>query len=89
VTAFHRDHHITSIWWPAYSPDLNPIENLWRVLKKRMSKLYPQYNNYSKSQEEWVSFCEALKECWRSIPGKVIKQLIMSMPQRLAAVRKT
>jgi hypothetical protein len=29
-----------------------------------------------------------LKECWRSIPGKLIKQLIMSMPQRLGACRR-
>jgi transposase len=88
VAAFFRDHHITSIVWPAYSPDLNPIEHLWWVLKRRMFRLYPQYNNYSKAQEEWDGFCEALKECWRGIPGKLIKQLIMSMPRRLAAVRK-
>jgi hypothetical protein len=52
-----------------------------------MFKLYPQYNNYSKAQEEWDGFCKALKECWHSIPEKLIKQLIMSMPQCLAAVR--
>jgi hypothetical protein len=88
VAAFHQEHHITTIRWPAYSPDLNPIEHLWWVLKKRMYKLYPQYNNYSKSQEEWDGFCGTLKECWRGIPGKLIKRLIMSMPRRLAAVRR-
>jgi transposase len=88
VAAFHREHHINCIEWPAYSPDLNPIEHLWWVLKRRMYKLYPQYNNFSQAQEEWDGFCEALKECWRGIPTKLIKRLIMSMPRRLAAVRK-
>jgi hypothetical protein len=53
-----------------------------------MFKFYPQYNNYSVAEEEWSGFCEALKECWRSIPKKLIKRLIMSMPQRLGACRR-
>jgi hypothetical protein len=50
-----------------------------------MYKQYPQYNNYRTAEEEWEGFCEALKECWRSIPGKLIRTLILSMPRRLAA----
>ncbi|KAF2844102.1 hypothetical protein T440DRAFT_354814, partial [Plenodomus tracheiphilus IPT5] len=73
--------------WPAYSPDLNLIEHLWWALKKRMFKFYPQYNNYMRAQEEWDSFCEALKECWRRIPRRLIKQLIRSMPRRMQACR--
>jgi hypothetical protein len=71
-----------------YSPDLNSIEHLWWHLKKRMHKFYPQYNNYSVAEEEWEGFCEALKECWQRIPSSLIKHLIMSMPQRMAACRK-
>jgi transposase len=69
---FLNQHHINPINWPAYSPDLNPIEHLWWHLKKSMYKRYPQYNNYSRAKEEWDGFCEALKECWRSIPSKLI-----------------
>jgi hypothetical protein len=64
--AFQAQHNITPINWPAYSPDLNPMKHLWSHLKTRMSKFYPQYNNYNEAEEEWSGFCEAWKECWRS-----------------------
>ena len=28
--------------WPRYSPDLNPIENILSLLKKRVPNLHPQ-----------------------------------------------
>lgn len=86
--AFLRDHGIQPIRWPAYSPDLNPIEHLWWHLKKRMYKFYPQYSNYSVAQEQWDGFCKALKDCWRRIPGRLIRRLILSMPRRLDACRR-
>jgi hypothetical protein len=88
VAAFLQRYYINTIDWPPYSPDLNPIEHLWWRLKRLMFKHFPQYNNYSRAEEEWDGFCEALKECWRRIPGKLIRRLILSMPQRLAACRK-
>jgi transposase len=87
VAAFLQEHYINTIAWPPYSPDLNPIEHLWWALKRWMYKHYLQYNNLSQAKEEWNGFCKALKECWRSIPSKLIKRLIMSMPQRLDVCR--
>jgi transposase len=30
------EHGITSLDWPPYSPDVNPIEHMWWVLEKHV-----------------------------------------------------
>jgi len=49
-------HHIKPIYLPPYSPDLNPIERLWRVVKDRH---FTQW--YTKDRETLIQrICEAL-----------------------------
>lgn len=51
VRNFLTTHQITLLSWPAYSPDLNPIEHLWWSFKRNMNRFYPKYYNYSNTQE--------------------------------------
>ncbi len=34
--SWFSDHGVTLLDWPANSPDLNPIENLWGIVKRKM-----------------------------------------------------
>ena len=35
---FYEKNKIERIEWPAKSPDLNPIENIWAIVKRKLEK---------------------------------------------------
>ena len=39
VKFFFSDNNICVLEWPGNSPDINPIENLWAICKRRLAKL--------------------------------------------------
>ncbi len=67
--------------WPASSPDMNIIENLWEYLERRVCTQSPLPRN---SEEMWV----ALQEEWESIEEGYVKRLYQSMPESVAALIK-
>ena len=67
------------LFWPAQSPDLNPIEHLWEHLKRELCK-YP--TKATSATENW----ERTSEVWYQIPKEVCQNLIRSMPDRIQAV---
>ncbi len=77
--SWFNDHGVTVLDWPANSPDLNPIENLWGIVKRKMRDTRPNNADDLKA---------AIKETWASIPPQQCHKLITSMPRRIEAVIK-
>jgi transposase len=75
-----KNHNIILLDWPAQSPDLNPIEQLWLHLKKQLR------NNYQTIPKEVWELWERAAVEWEKIEPEVCERLIESMPQRLEAV---
>ncbi|GBC36754.2 IS630 family transposase [Rhizophagus irregularis DAOM 181602=DAOM 197198] len=63
--------------WPSNSPDLNPIENLWAIVKRNTELRRP------KNLNELDVF---LHEEWVKIPNNLLINLVNSMPQRCREV---
>ena len=65
--------------WPASSPDLNPIENFWSALKRR---LYVNGRQYSSKDSLWKDIQETAK----SFSSAEIEKFTSGMDDRLFSV---
>ena len=74
VKAWFVKNKITVIEWPAVSPDLNPIENVWKILKKNVSRHAPW------GYDELSAFIVAE---FNKIPQTVLDSLVDSFENRL------
>ncbi|XP_069621983.1 thrombospondin type-1 domain-containing protein 4 isoform X2 [Ranitomeya imitator] len=65
-----RDHHIKTLSWAVQSPDLNPTENFWNVIKKMMDSHKPSNKEellkflHQKQCERWV---ESMPRCMKAV----------------------
>jgi len=68
--------------WPPQSPDLNPIENLWATLKRRL-------NQYERPPNGMIELWSRVQAEWDKIDREACVRLIESMPDRINAVLKS
>jgi transposase len=47
--------NVVLVWWPAYSPELNPVERLWEDLKARIDVVDTQVRSSLTALQEHVA----------------------------------
>lgn len=79
VEAYMLEVGIRRLDWPARSPDLNPIEHVWDVLKRRVRSVQPAPQTIRELKN-------VITAEWERIPQETIKDILASMPRRMQAV---
>lgn len=74
-----KEHHISSFTWPAQSPDINVIENVWKVIKVHVQKDL----SHIKSRQDLI---ESVLKAWSKLHRTYIRQLYESIPRRIRSV---
>jgi hypothetical protein len=78
---FKNELGIRTLEWPSQSPDISPIENLWKLWKDRIEKACPQPTN----REELI---EVAQRAWEELRETNIGQALAdSIKRRITAVR--
>lgn len=80
MTAHKEKLGIKSLIWPGNSPDLNPIENLWHNIGRKITK---------KSPKSVLELQTVIESVWNDeSTNSDLKNLYESMPRRIEAVIK-
>ncbi len=58
--------------WPSMSSDLNPIEHMWGILKRKVSNIH--------------QLGDVIMEEWKRTPAATCEALVNSIPKRIKAV---
>ncbi|GFV44650.1 transposable element Tcb1 transposase [Trichonephila clavipes] len=68
VQRFFVNHQIELLPWPAHSPDLSPIENMWSMVAQRLTQITPPA---ATSDQLW----QRVEAAWSAVPQEHIQSL--------------
>lgn len=81
VTRFLTENNVEFIDWPPYSPDMNPIENLWAWMKQELYKKNCDF-------EDANQLIDAMYAIWDSITVEMCQNFCGNYEKRLMALKK-
>ena len=82
VMNFLAENTIETLDWPPQSPDMNPIQNLWAIIKQKRQKKY----GVPASKDAII---EQIFDIWNNIDPEIVSNLADSANKRINEVLKS
>ena len=82
IRDFFDFYEIPKMMWPARSPDLNPIENLWGQITRKLDLLVDIQGEATSANQLW----QRVQACANQINQSTFKNLYNSMLKRIRLV---
>jgi transposase len=79
VTEFIEQTDFEFIKWPPYSPDLNPIENVWAWIKMKLYSEFPP----AECEQDLIDY---VFKCWADLDEEMCQRYCQNYNKRLLAV---
>ena len=81
IAEYIHEQEYSVLEWPPQSPDMNPIEHMWALVKRRL-------NEYESPPSGLVELWERVQDIWNKVTQEECLKVIDSMPSRIQALLK-